>query len=126
MKRILRTMSVQSFTEIEDIKVSAQISLNTENETPEQVAKIEQLQKEIEEFIMNKLDVQEIKRDLSMNKYLVTAWDEFFLRGDPQEFYAEDEESARAEAKRYFSKKFDLIPTEIRIRECILIQRKQN
>ena len=57
MKRILRTVSVQSFTEIEDIKVSAQISLITTNETPEQVAKIEQLQKEIEEFIMNKLNV---------------------------------------------------------------------
>lgn len=57
MSVIYKTISVESHSENEEIKVTARITLVTENETPEKVAKIEQLQKEIEEFLMKKLEV---------------------------------------------------------------------
>lgn len=57
MSLIYKTVSVHSISEIDDLKVTAQITLVTDHETPEKVAEIEQLKKEIEEFIMKKLNV---------------------------------------------------------------------
>lgn len=56
-----------------------------------------------------------------MKKYLITVFDDFFNLNLSGDFFADNEEAAKQEAREFYAQELDTTENDVKIVSCVLV-----